>query len=58
MKEKRKIRITFNRNGRGAISPKISIPVPFIRELGFTENDREGFIELDEDKIVITKKKD
>lgn len=57
MKEKRNVKITFNRNGRGAITPKLSLPVPFIRELGFTEEDREAYIELEGDKIIITKKK-
>ena len=47
MKEKRDVKITFNRNGRGAITPKLSLPVPFVKELGFTEDDREGYIELD-----------
>jgi hypothetical protein len=58
MKEKRNVKITFNRNGRGAITPKISLPVPFTKELGFTEEDRSGFIEIDGDKIIITKNKE
>jgi hypothetical protein len=57
MKEKRNVKITFNRNGRGAITPKLSLPVPFVKELGFTEDDREAYIELAEDKIIITKKR-
>ena len=57
MKEKRNVKITFNRNTKGAITPKISLPVPFVKKLGFTEEDREGYIELDGDKIIITKKK-
>jgi hypothetical protein len=56
MKEKRNIKITFNRNGKGCITPKVSLPVPFVKELGFTEDDREGYIEIDKNKIIITKK--
>ena len=56
MKESRTTNIIFNKNGNGYVTNKITIPVPWIKELGFTDTDREAFIEIEDNKIIITKK--
>lgn len=53
--EKRKANIIFNKNGRGFPTIKITLPVGWIREMGFTENDREAVIEFKDKEIKIKK---
>lgn len=55
MKEIRKAKIIFSKNGQGATTTKITLPVSWIKELGFDKADREVTIELDENKIIIRK---
>lgn len=55
MKEVRKVNIIFSRNGQGSVTTKISLPVPFVRELGITEENREAIIYLENKKIIIEK---
>lgn len=55
MKETRKANVIFNKNGNGFLTTKITIPVPFIKELGFTEEDKEAIITIDGEKIIIEK---
>jgi hypothetical protein len=54
--EKRTLRIIFTKSGSGSISPKINIPMKWIRELGITEDDREVILEFDKDRIILIKK--
>ena len=51
----RKANIIFGKNGNGFISTKITIPVPWTKELGFTENDKSAIIELKNNQIIIKK---
>lgn len=53
--EKRKANMIFNKNGRGFPTIKITLPVGWIREMGFTENDREAVIEFKDKEIKIKK---
>lgn len=55
MKEVRKVNIIFSKNGQGSVTTKISLPVPFVRELGITEENREAIIYLENKKIIIEK---
>lgn len=55
MVEIRRIKISLNRSGNGSLSPKISLPSKWIRELGITEVDREMKVSYDGDKIIIEK---
>ncbi len=55
MEEKRKARVIFHKAGNGK-SAKITIPIPWLRELGINENEREVEIELSKDKKIIIEK--
>lgn len=50
-------KITFNRSGSGSKSGKIVIPVAFLELLDINEENREVFITLENDAIVIKKQK-
>ena len=58
MKEIRKANIIFNKNGRGATTTRITLPVGWVKELGLNENDRQATIELNKNKIIIRKEDD
>lgn len=45
----------FNKNGNGFTTTRITLPVPFVKELGFTEEDRDCTIKLIDNKIIIEK---
>lgn len=51
----RKINIIFGKNGNGYTTTKITLPVGWIRELGFTENDKSATIKIQGDTIEIKK---
>lgn len=55
MKEVRKVNVMFNKNGQGFTTTRISLPVPFVRELGINEENREAIIYLENNKIIIEK---
>ena len=53
---KRILKVIFTKGGSGSISTKLSLPIKWVRELGINEENREVVLELDKDKIIITKK--
>ncbi len=55
--EKRDLKITFHKAGNGKGS-KISLPIPWLREIGITEDERDVELILDKDhkSLVIRKK--
>ena len=57
MEKKRDLKVSYGKsgNGTGAI---LRIPVPFLRALGITQDEREISLELVEEKgqIIITKR--
>ena len=50
--------VSFAKSGKGNITPKISIPYTWIKEMGINEEDREILLIFDEEKkkIIIEKK--
>ena len=56
MKEERKVKMMFSKNGQGFDTTRITIPVPWARELGFTSEDREGILEIENNEIILRKK--
>lgn len=58
MDEKRIARIIFHKAGTGK-SAKLTIPIPWLRKLEITEEEREVQISLDkkDNKIIIEKDK-
>ena len=55
--EKRDLKITFHKAGNGKGS-KISLPIPWLREIGITEDERDVELILDKKhkSLVIRKK--
>lgn len=51
----RKANLMFNKNGNGSTTTRISIPVPWAKELGFTEGNKTAIIKLMKDEIIIKK---
>jgi hypothetical protein len=54
--EIRNANILFNKNGHGSLTTRITLPVPFVRELGFNEDAREALIICEDNQIIIRKK--
>ncbi|WP_294727065.1 hypothetical protein [uncultured Fusobacterium sp.] len=57
MEEKREAKIIFHKAGNGK-SAKLTVPIPWLRELGISEEKREVEISISSEKqeIIIKKK--
>lgn len=55
--ESRKLKISFNKSGRGTLTPKLALPTLIIRDMGITEEDRDIELLYDEEKKEIILKK-
>ena len=53
MIEIRRIKITLARSGNGSLSPRITLPTQWIREMGIEESNREMKVSFDGEKIII-----
>lgn len=55
--EKRKLRILFGKSGSGSVSPRISLPMSWIKDMGLSQENREVNVKYDEAKkqIIIEK---
>lgn len=53
--EERKANVIFAKNGNGYVTNRITLPVPWVKQLGITEEEREVKIILEDDKIIIEK---
>lgn len=51
----RKANVIFGKNGNGFLSTKITLPVPWVKQMGLTEVDKEVRLEFDGNKIEIFK---
>ncbi len=56
-KNKRNVKIIWGKNGNGFASTRITLPVPWAKKLGFTEEDKEALIELKDNEVIIRKNK-
>lgn len=56
MEEKRDAKIIFHKAGNGK-SAKLTVPIPWLRELNISEEEREVEISINSEKKVITIKK-
>lgn len=54
--EKRELNISFNKAGTGK-SARLIIPIPWLRKLNITEENREIYLILDEEKEELIIKK-
>lgn len=53
--EKRNIKIMYSKNGYGNENTRISLPVKWLRQLGFTKEERNAIIYLKNNSIIIKK---
>ena len=53
--EKRTTKILFAKNGNGYTTTRITLPVPWIKEMGFDDADRTATLKFDGKKIIINK---
>ena len=51
--EKRELKISFGKAGTGK-SARLVVPIPWLRKLEITENEREVYLILDEEKKRLT----
>lgn len=60
MKEKRNLKVTFNRSGgtasKGGITSRITLPITWVRKMELNPEDREIIATFDGEKIIIEKK--
>lgn len=56
--EERNMKISFGKSGSGSISPRVSLPLSWLKRVGITPEDREVEIILNEEKeeIILRKK--
>ncbi len=57
--DERKLNVIFNKSGSGSITPKLNIPMSWIKSMGVSKEDREVIAIFDEEKqeIIIKKQK-
>lgn len=55
--ETRNLKITFSKNGAGNLTPRISLPAVWIKEMGIDLENREVEVIFDNNEIVIRKRK-
>ena len=53
--EKRKMKVIFNKDGKGNYTTKISLPSTWLKEQGVSLEDREINMYILDDKIIISK---
>lgn len=54
--EKRVLKISFNKSGAGNITPKLSLPANWIKDMGINLDDREIEVTYVNGEITIKKK--
>lgn len=47
--------VNFNKSGSGSYTPRLSLPINWVRELGITKEDNKVSLEFEGDKIIIKK---
>lgn len=55
--EVRNMKISFGKSGSGSISPRVSLPLSWLKRVGITPEDREVEIIFDEKNQTIIIKK-
>ena len=53
--EERKAKIIFNKTGAGNITPRVTLPAIWVKQLGLDIDNREVNIKLIDNKIIIEK---
>lgn len=53
--EKRKLNISFAKAGSGSITPRLIIPISWIKAMNITEEERTVEVEFDGKNIIVKK---
>ena len=56
--EERILKVLFGKSGSGSISPRISLPMSWIKDMGLSQENREVTVKYDENKKQIIIEKD
>lgn len=51
--EKRQLKIIFTKSGAGNITPKLSVPIVWLRELGITPEEPHITLEIQGNEIIL-----
>ena len=52
---KKRLKINFNKGGKGGVSAKLTLPIKMIREIGLDEDNKFIDVVCEGDKIIIRK---
>lgn len=55
MKEK-ELKVNFNKSGAGNITPRLTLPTEWVKELGLDKDDRIMRAKFDGNKLILKKK--
>lgn len=53
--QERELNISFNKSGNGTYTPRISLPIAWIREMGIDQDNRKVNVTFEDGEIRIKK---
>ncbi|EGT4247148.1 TPA: AbrB/MazE/SpoVT family DNA-binding domain-containing protein [Clostridioides difficile] len=53
--EQRKLRVTFNKSGKGSFTPRLILPMSWIKEMNISPDERDVLVTFEDGKIIIEK---
>ncbi|HBF5480443.1 TPA: AbrB/MazE/SpoVT family DNA-binding domain-containing protein, partial [Clostridioides difficile] len=53
--EQRKLRIGFNKSGKGSFTPRLILPMSWIKEMNISPDERDVLVTFEDGKIIIEK---
>lgn len=54
--EHRNLNISFNKSGNGSYTPRIVLPISWVKEMGISPDNRQVKVIFENNKIIIEKK--
>ena len=54
--EERELNISFNKSGNGSYTPRIALPIAWVREMGIDQDNRQVKVVFENNEITIKKK--
>lgn len=51
----KRLKVNFNKGGKGGVSAKLTLPIKMIRELGLSEEEKYIDVYFSDNKIIIEK---
>ncbi len=53
--EQRKLRVAFNKSGKGSFTPRLILPMSWIKEMNISPDERDVLVTFEDGKIIIEK---